>query len=286
MWKNKLCLNLMKNGISELEQISLYRDAGFEGFFVSWRDGVDLMALRQRADELGMLFQSVHAPFTHAADLWRDSERAEAALGELMRCLEEVAAARVGIMVCHAWIGFDTPDVPNASGVEYYRRLVLRASELGVRIAFENTEGEEFLAALLNAFAEYPSVGFCLDTGHETCYNGDRDLLALYGDRLIATHINDNLGVKDFGGKITFKDDLHLLPFDGVKDWENFAERICRHGYTGELTFEMNLTSKPGRHENDAYAEMPFERYLSEMYKRACRVATLVQRARDKGNRP
>jgi sugar phosphate isomerase/epimerase len=103
-------------------------------------------------------------------------------------------------------------------------------------------------------------------------------MLALYGDRLIATHINDNLGVSDYTGEIKPQDDLHLLPFDGVKDWTDFAQRIQKCGYNGALTFELKLASQPGRHENDAYREMPFERYLAEAYKRACRVATLVQK--------
>lgn len=108
------------------------------------------------------------------------------------------------------------------------------------------------------------------------CYNRSKDMLALYGDRLSATHINDNLGIKDYNGAITFKDDLHLLPFDGVKDWGELTKRIQMCGYDGELTFELNLVSKPDRHENDIYGEMPFERYLTEAYKRACRVAALV----------
>lgn len=44
-------------------------------------------------------------------------------------------------------------------------------------------------------------------------------MLDKYGDRLIATHLNDNLGVSDFDGKVTWTDDLHLLPFDGIIDW-------------------------------------------------------------------
>jgi hypothetical protein len=108
-------------------------------------------------------------------------------------------------------------------------------------------------------------------------YNKSRDMLALYGDRLIATHINDNLGVSDYTGEIKPQDDLHLLPFDGVKDWVDFAQRIQKCGYNGALTFELKLASQPGRHENDAYREMPFERYLAEAYKRACRVATLAK---------
>ncbi len=281
MWKTKLCLNLLKNDVPVKEQLDLFKRTGFEGFFVSWQEGVDLKDIRAYADSIGMYFQSVHAPFGKAADMWRGGEKADAALRELLRCLDEVAGAGVKIMVCHAWIGFDTNERPTPSGVENYRRLVERAADLGVKIAFENTEGEEFLDALLQEFVGNTSVGFCLDTGHETCYNRSKDLLALYGDRLIATHINDNLGIRDYHGRITFYDDLHLLPFDGVKDWGDFARRIRRCGYDGELTFELKLASQSGRHENDAYGEMPFERYLAEAYKRACRVATLVMASGD-----
>lgn len=279
MWKTKLCLSTFPDVMPVEEQLNLFKKVGFEGFFVGWKDGVDLKAIRTYADEIGMYFQSVHAPFHGAADMWRGGEKAELALKELLRCVEEVARAGVEIMVCHAWIGFYTGETPNQVGVENYRKLVERAEELGVKIAFENTEGEEFLATLLQAFVGYKNVGFCLDTGHETCYNQNKDLLALYGDRLFATHINDNLGVKDFSGVITWTDDLHLLPFDGVKDWQNFAQRIKKCGYERELTFELKLKSIPNRHENDGYAAMPFTQYLVEAYKRACRVATLVQNA-------
>jgi hypothetical protein len=125
---------------------------------------------------------------------------------------------------------------------------------------------------------EYPgTVGFCWDTGHEMCYNYSKDMLALYGDLLIATHINDNLGIKDYDGRITYLDDLHLLPFDGVKDWSDFGRRMKKTGYQGELTFELKISNQKNRHENDVYLNMPFEQYLTEAYKRACRVAVLVQ---------
>ena len=48
-------------------------------------------------------------------------------------------------------------------------------------------------------------------------------MLALYGEKLICTHLNDNLGIKDFEGKTTWHDDLHLLPFDGIADWNKIA---------------------------------------------------------------
>lgn len=39
----------------------------------------------------------------------------------------------------------------------------------------------------------------------------------------------------------------------------------------------MNIESKPRRHENDYYAKMSPEMYLAEVYKRACRVATMLK---------
>ena len=78
--------------------------------------------------------------------------------------------------------------------------------------------------------------------------------------------------------EITYIDDLHLLPFDGIADWDGIARRLNRCGFSGPLTFELNTLSKPNRHENDGYAALPLEQYLALAYGRACRVATLVER--------
>jgi sugar phosphate isomerase/epimerase len=105
-------------------------------------------------------------------------------------------------------------------------------------------------------------------------------MTAFYGDRLIATHINDNLGVKSFDGTITWHDDLHLLPFDGIADWENVARRIADVGYDGILTFELLRADKPGRFCNMKYRKMSPEEYLSEAYARACKVSAMVQKCK------
>lgn len=122
------------------------------------------------------------------------------------------------------------------------------------------------------------TVGFCWDTGHEMCYNHSQNLLDYYGDRLLCTHLNDNLGIRDYNGNITWIDDLHLLPFDGIADWENIVYQLNKWNFNEILTFELNTNSKPDRHENDQYTQMPFELYLTEAYKRSCRVATMLER--------
>lgn len=274
MYKTKLCLGTSGQfGISVEEQIRLFKKTGFEGFFSGWDN--DLKKYRKVADEEGLIFQSVHAPFGNAAKMWNDDENAKQAIDELVRCVRDCAEVNVPILIVHPFIGFEKNNVPTQEGIENFGIVVEEAKRDNVKIAFENVEGEEYLKALMDAFATYENVGFCWDTGHEQCYNRGKDMLSLYGDRLIATHINDNLGVSDFDGKIFWTDDLHLLPFDGIIDWKRAVERLNNCGYNDILTFELNKFGKPNRHENDKYAKMTIEEYIAECYIRACKVAYL-----------
>ena len=280
MYGSRLCLGLSKSfGMSDVEQVRMLRRIGFEGFFVGWEKGMDLEPVMQAAREEGMILQSIHAPFTKMAAMWKETEKTQEAIEELIACLEDCKKYGAPIMIVHPFIGF-TEHTPTEFGLMNYEKVVSAAEKLKVKIAFENVEGEEYLEALMKYFEKREIVGFCWDTGHEMCYNYSKDMLALYGDRLICTHLNDNLGIKDFGGEITWVDDLHLLPFDGAADWADIAERLNRHGYDDFLTFELTTASKPGRHENDAYARMTPEEYLTQAYIRACRVAMMKMRAR------
>ncbi|MBQ6421208.1 MAG: sugar phosphate isomerase/epimerase [Clostridia bacterium] len=281
--RTKLCIAANEQfGVPLNDQAALIADAGFDAVFYGWSPA--LHEHIRSARQAGLEVQSVHAPFGGCADLWlEDGEKGERALEELLMCAADCAKHEVGLMVSHAFIGFDKPLKPDEKarlrGLTRYGKLVAQAARLGVTVAFENTEGDAYLDLLLRTFGEEKNVGFCLDTGHEMCYNGSRDLLAVYGQYLIATHLNDNLGVKAKDGRITWHDDLHLLPFDGIADWEQIARRLKKTGFTGPLTFELNTRSKPNRHENDAYAAMPIEQYLAAAYMRACKVRALFEKA-------
>ena len=279
MFSTKLCLAL--DAVFPLpltDQIRLYKKIGFEGFFTGLEPQSVLGELRRVADDEGMLYQSIHAPFGGMAQLWFPTEKTPEIISEQIRCVRACAENEIPLMIMHAYIGFEKDLLPTQVGIENFGQVVREAEKLGVKIAFENTEGEAFLAALMNAFTT-DTVGFCWDSGHQMCYNPATDMMALYGKRLLGTHLNDNLGVRDFGGEITWIDDLHLLPFDGIADWQENARKIKASCFSGPLTFELTTSSKPDRHENDAYARMSLEEYLTAAYMRACRVAALVQRA-------
>lgn len=274
MYKTKLCMSTSKAfGVDIEAQIRMLRAAGFEGFFTSYDD--DIKKCRELADELGMEYQSVHAPFKNVAKIWEGGEEANRAVEELIECVRSCAEGGVPIMVSHVYIGFTPSKGPTKEGIEGFRCVVEEAKRLGVKVAFENTEGEEYLFAVMDAFKDYDNVGFCWDTGHQMCYNVNTDMIELYGDRLICTHLNDNLGVKDFSGNITYHDDLHLLPFDGIGDWKDITSKLNKCGYEGILTFELKKQNSKNRFDNEKYNAMSLEQYIAECYACACRVGAL-----------
>ena len=283
MYKQKLCISTNGDfGLSNPEQIKLFKKTGFEAFTGHWVEGEDedVIKTAKTAKEENIIFHAFHAPWTHSACMWDENEKERASQGvkDLCHFLELCHNINIPLMVSHVYVGFDKPCVPTDFGLENYGKVIDRSQELGVNIAFENTEGEEGLGALLTTYHDRENIGFCWDSGHEMCYNYGKDLLGLYGDKLLITHINDNLGIKDFGGKTFWHDDLHLLPFDGIGDWDYNAKRLARSRETEYLTFELNNKSKPNRHENDKYFKMPIEEYVAEAYSRACKFASMVMK--------
>lgn len=281
MWKQKLGLGILGlPGMSVTDEIRAMKKVGFEAFFTGWSKGDPVEEWAKVARECNMIYQSIHAPFGRAADIWgADTDKGAAAVRELCDCLDACKRAGVSIMVAHAFIGFKDHS-PTPEGISRFEEVVRHAEACGVKIALENTEGIEYLDALLTHFKENATVGFCWDTGHEMCYNYSEDLLARWGDQLLATHVNDNLGIRDFDGEITWIDDLHLLPFDGIADWDYNMERLAHASCPDVLTFELSLRSKPDRRENSSYAAMEPMDYLTACYNRACRVAAKLIRAR------
>ena len=275
MWQQKIGISVGKDSsVPTVEVITIIAKTGFEAISPVWESLEALEEQVQTARELGLEIQSLHAPFGKAADMWNPNKDVSApALEELLKAADACKKLQIPVMVAHAWIGFDYSFDKDNLCFENYDRLVDRVVKNGIKIAFENTEGEEYLFALLDRYKYNSAVGYCWDSGHEMCYNRGEDLLGMLGDRLLMTHINDNLGVSRFDGKTYWTDDLHLLPYDGIGDWDYNVNRLQKARKLDCLNLELSIQSKPNRHENDVYAQMPLEQYFAECYKRACRIA-------------
>ena len=269
MNSKNICINVgMNSDVSEFDQIEIIKSAGFDGVFFDWERNVDRSAEIEKALSVGLQLQSLHAPFYGMDDIFHaDDTLSDKMLNDIIGTIDCAKEYGTDLIICHAIIGMDNHS-PNDLGIRRLERVIDHAEKKNIRIAFENTEGLEYLQKILDAYGELPHIGFCFDSGHELCYNGAEDTLARFGKYLFSTHLNDNMG--QTGDEITFYDDSHLLPFDhGVADWERIAERLHKCNFNGPLTFELVCKNRPERNVSDKYEKMSFEEYISEAYKKA-----------------
>lgn len=160
----------------------------------------------------------------------------------------------------------------------HFDSIVDHARQQGISIAFENLEGEEYLEALMMRYLDQPHVGYCWDSGHDHCYPHTTDFLEAFGDRLIMTHLNDNLGLRDPFGVPSSDDDLHFLPYDGNIDWEHAINRLKNMLKQATLNFEIKLRSQAANPADVLYSQLSLEQFLRTAGERARRIAALYEK--------
>ena len=181
-----------------------------------------------------MRYETIHAPFSHINDIWLPGEAGEAMERELMMTVDRCKEAGAPIAVLHLSSG-KTPPAISQVGRERYERVLEYAAQKNIKVAFENQRKYEYLKWAFQTFGSYSNVGFCFDSGHETCFTPGVQYLPEYGNRLLCTHIHDNDCVSDH--------DLHMLPFDGRVDFGRVARQLREIGYKGPLTLEIHRSN-------------------------------------------
>lgn len=254
------------------DQIAAIARVGYDACFTGWNHE-RMESWANAVAKNGLIYQSVHAPFNKAHKMWEAGREGEDYTDMLIQCVEDCKRFDIGIMVAHVIIGMDR-HFPSALGITRFRRLVEAGEKNGVKIAFENTEGIEYLQAVMDHLGDSDYCCFCWDTGHEQCYNYGEDMMARFGNKLIATHLNDNFGMAD-RNKMTWLDDSHVLPFDGINDWKSIIDRMDKAGYNGIYTMELTRNAKPNKNTHDAYAAWSLEEFLAEALNRMHRMVAL-----------
>ncbi len=255
------------------EHIPILSSVGYDACFTGWNhESMETWA--NLIAQNGLIYQSVHAPFNRVHKLWEAGEEGERYTDMLIDCIRDCARFDVKIMVCHVIIGMDR-HFPSALGISRFSRLVEAGEKHGVTVAFENTEGLEYLQAVIDHLGDSPACGFCWDTGHEQCYNYGENMMARFGHKLVATHLNDNFGMAD-RNVMTWLDDSHVLPFDGINNWGSIIDRLDAVGYDGIYTMELTRNPKPNRPDtHKAYAAWSYEQFMAEALERARRMVAL-----------
>lgn len=271
----KLGFSLQKQYALPIQEvISLLHKVGFSAVSPIWAPDADLAAIDAATKEHGMTIQSLHAPSRDVTKLWQErGPETDHIKDAVLRTIDACAQYGVPITVLHGWRGFDYTFPGNDLYFDHFDEIVAHAQAKGVTIAFENLEGEEYLAALMARYRDHPHVGYCWDSGHDFCYPHKTDFLSAYGDRLIMTHLNDNLGTRDPAGMPAADDDLHFLPFDGNLDWDRAIARLQTAKPVDTLNFELKVVSHSKAPQDRIYVNMPLTQYIEAAGKRAKMIA-------------
>ena len=223
----------------------------------------NICELKEKAEQLGLQYDFIHAPFGGVNDMWRSGLNCLSLVERIHGSIDGAAAAGVPTVVCHVSSGWWPPHISDI-GLSRFDDLVCYAGKKGVKIAFENIRKPGNLAALMERYETVSNVGFCFDNGHEHCYTETIPYLDLYGKRTLCTHIHDNYG-RDKDDK--WKDaDYHLLPFEGTYDYKPMMDRLNKYGYEGSLTLEVG---------NGRFPDMSHEEFLATCYDRIKKISEM-----------
>ncbi|MBN2448741.1 MAG: sugar phosphate isomerase/epimerase [Lentisphaeria bacterium] len=215
------------------------RDAGFDGCEFSHYQHLiapEQERLREMCSCMGLQPWSAHSWVPLPAALG-DVPGAVPRLGESL-----AGAARLGVqvLVLHA-AGAPPSAYPERSEAlsRALQALGPAATAAGITLALENCADRrdlDFLAALLERLA-LPFVGFNVDTGHAVLHGmTPAEVIRVMGPRLVTTHLQDNLGLRDD----------HLPPGAGSIPWQTVRDALAEVGYGGMLMVEIS-DRPPGR---------------------------------------
>jgi len=202
---------------------------------------------------------NIHAPYKGQNGMWSEDEQEQAMLHTLMESVDICVRHGVKLMVAHVSNGRPMPPV-NEAGIARFDRLLAYAKAQGVQVAFESHRYAENVEFMLR---RHPEVGFCLDTAHEHAFTPGKRYMPEWGSRLAATHLSDNDCLCD--------KDMHMLPFDGIIDFDQTAREIAACGRDVTLMLEI----KPENHER--YRDVPLREYYRAAAERLRRFEQMVE---------
>lgn len=240
------------------KQAELMKQNGFTKTFcfpheeAAGEEGVSVLS------RYGISFDTLHAPFDSINDIWKDEESGDIMLKRLLDSIEKCRVVGAPTMIVHLSSKTPAPRVTDI-GFSRFDRLMDYAQKNNVKIAFENQRVVSNIACVLEC---YENAGFCWDVGHEECFAHGRRYMDIFGERLSALHLHDN--------HKEFNKDEHLIPFDGLIDYNRVALSITKYRYTGTLMLEAI------RENSNRYSGMSPEDYYEHAGKAAKKLKALT----------
>ena len=209
------------------------------------------IALAEWLDDTRLALHSFHAPIAaeFANGQWRDTYtlaaadegRRKRAVAEAAAVLAVAAVIRYKVLVLHAGVpepyGVDA-DNHMPSLVRSLEELSPIAAGAGVRLAVEVIPNAistpSALVELLESDIDVQGLGICLDVGHARLMGDVVDAIETCSGHVAATHLHDNRG----------RSDDHLVPGQGVVDWDAAMVAFQKVGYDGAWIFELAVAAE------------------------------------------
>lgn len=218
---------------------------------LDYRDRTTLDDLGEGLRASGLSLHSVHAPVADgfANGRWgkalavgaADPVERERAVAETRAALDVASVLPYRYLVLHL-DGSGPGADPVPASFDAVRRsleeLCPHAATRGVRLAFEILGTPlSSPAALVRAIEQLDleDAGVCLDFGHAHAAEGVIDAVETVSGSLWTTHVHDTGPTGQ----------RHLVPFEGVIEWEGALLSLQKVGYEGPWILELDGASDP-----------------------------------------
>ena len=235
--------------------------------------GKEMLQLEDLLSKRGMHVRDVHG--THGKDphgpqgmCWSTNEDDRQTGVQLIRNRIDLTEALGGsVLTLH--VSSASTDAKMTAIYRTMQAAERYARQHHVRIALENMHypsylNHEVIRTLLREF-DSEVVGVCFDTGHGNCLPNGIDFAREFNDRIIAIHLNDNLGAVN--NNATDEDarvaDKHTLLYSGTVNWSQIADVLCNSPYFtvegGPINMEIGHRRHPEIKDINAFLDRAYE---------------------------
>lgn len=210
-------------GLTFEERLAGIKQAGFDFVCLGMsaleaEDGSFYKGNLELCEKYGLPIDNVHLSGGKTHSIWAGGELGDKVTERYCREIRLCASVGVKVGIAHVTWGLKPVAPVSVLGLNRLSRMAECAEKVGFTLALENSAYPEHLHAALKHLRDCSSIGYCFDSGHRNAFAPNEDFLSMYGDRLAATHLQDNDGAND----------LHIMPLDGCVPWDEVAHGLAK----------------------------------------------------------
>lgn len=215
------------------ERLELIAHAGFQSTCL-WLGPEEALFQQRQLDTMvelarrqGLEIDNVHASPDGCNSLWENSDNA-LIIDAYVEAIAFCQRHRIRVTVVHVTQG-PTPPAMGQAGLQRIRELCHIAREREVVLAVENGGRPDYVDFILSQ-CDDANLGLCYDSSHDFLKGTPPTaILRKWGRRLVTVHLSDNRG----------EHDDHLLPEEGIVDWEAVGASFPAETYAGPVMLEV-----------------------------------------------